>query len=320
MYNVINKLLTPNQWSRPQKALTLIKAIVIHWVANPMSTATGNRDYFESRKSGTLDYGSAHEVVDLNGDIVVCVPENEITYNCGSATYTQRCLNELGGSPNYCTYGIECTHTDWNGLMTSATYNTLVERCADLCIKFKLNPLLNLWTHQEVVGWKDCHRWFVNNPNEWALFKQRVADLMVTKITPQWMIDGFNYLYTAGFVKSPNHTVYEIVTMGTFASMINNYTDKFTTIEPISYLCKCGFFSLKPDGTPAYNHLATEQITINTFASMYKNRLKDFSIEDPIQFLTVKGFIGSAKNPVDLVTMGLIGAMFKNAITKGTKI
>jgi hypothetical protein len=40
--------------------------------------------------------------------------------------------------------------------------------------KFNLTEK-NLWTHKEVVGWKDCHKWFVDNPKEWEKFKALVG-------------------------------------------------------------------------------------------------------------------------------------------------
>jgi N-acetylmuramoyl-L-alanine amidase len=178
MAKIIQSFLTPSKLARPKKPLNQIKALVIHWVANPNSTAKANRDFFENKKykPDSDEYGSAHEVIDLNGDIVLCIPDNEVAYHTGSSTYTQQCLNQLGMLPNLCTYGIECTHVDVNGRMTDETYNSLVERCVVLCEKYKLNPLTDIWLHKEVVGWKDCHRWFVLNPKKWIEFKRLVAD------------------------------------------------------------------------------------------------------------------------------------------------
>jgi N-acetylmuramoyl-L-alanine amidase CwlA len=135
-----------------------------------------NRNYFENRKEGQKGYGSAHEIIDLNGDVIRCIPPNEIAYGAGSESYTKRALHYLGKYPNSCTYHIECTHIDDKGTMTEATYNILVQRCADLCKDFKLDPkpLGDLWLHQEVVGWKDCHRWFVQNPLKWHKFQEEV--------------------------------------------------------------------------------------------------------------------------------------------------
>lgn len=214
MYQIIEKWLTPNKYSRPQKPLNKIKGIVIHWVANPMSKAISNRNYFESKKYGTPnpktgkpDYCSAHEIIGLDGEIVKCVPYNEIVYAVGSNTYTQKALQELSSYPNDCTYNIECCHIDWSGKMNDKTYNTLVERCVDLCKQFNLNPYEDLWLHKEVVGWKDCHKWFVDNPDEWKLFKQKVSNIMNKKSKyfndiPEnfWNIDDIDKAYELGII------------------------------------------------------------------------------------------------------------------------
>ncbi|WP_165861153.1 N-acetylmuramoyl-L-alanine amidase family protein [Paenibacillus paeoniae] len=193
-YQIVERLLTPNKFSRPKLPIRTMKGIVIHWVANPMTSAKNNRDFFESRKGGLKSYGSAHEIIDLDGSVYVCIPKNEIAYHVGSnlpyttgvtQIYTSLTWDKLNTNssrhtkpyPNNCTYGIETTHLDRDGRMTDATYDTLVERCADLCKEFKLNPMTDIYLHQEVVGWKDCHRWFVNHPLEWIKFKQKVQEI-----------------------------------------------------------------------------------------------------------------------------------------------
>jgi len=47
-----NNYLTVNAHSRPGKKIRPIQGIVVHWVANLMSTALANRNYFESLKVG----------------------------------------------------------------------------------------------------------------------------------------------------------------------------------------------------------------------------------------------------------------------------
>lgn len=190
-YKVIENLLTPNPYSRPGSKLLKVKGIVIHWVANRNSTAIDNRNFFESRKNGMKGYGSAHEIIDLNGDVVVCIPKDEMAYHVGSPNpYTKEALEHLSPYPNNCTYGIECTHIDYNGKMSAETYATLVQRCADLIIEFGLEEAeIPLWMHKEIVGWKDCHRWFVNNPNEWKSFKEKVrgkVEEMKLKLEQPW--------------------------------------------------------------------------------------------------------------------------------------
>lgn len=171
---VQSEYLTPNPFSRPGTRLKRVKGIVIHWVANPKSTARNNRDFFERRKAGKSGYGSAHYIVCLDGSVVQCLPETEVGYHVGSKTYTDAAVTRLSRYPNDCTIGIECCHLDWDGRMTQETWRATVKLAAQLLKRYGLTAN-DLWLHKEVVGWKDCHRWFVKNPPEWARFKADVA-------------------------------------------------------------------------------------------------------------------------------------------------
>lgn len=88
--NIIPLLLTPNPYSHPQLPLNIITKLVIHWVANPGSSALATRNYFESLKSGKLGiFASSHYVIGLHGEIIQCIPDTEIAYHARSAnTYS----------------------------------------------------------------------------------------------------------------------------------------------------------------------------------------------------------------------------------------
>ena len=76
-------LLTPNPYSRPQKPLEEVRGIVVHYVANPCSTARENRSYFEQLKDQTGENAtsaSSHFVIGLEGEVVQCVPLTEVAY------------------------------------------------------------------------------------------------------------------------------------------------------------------------------------------------------------------------------------------------
>jgi hypothetical protein len=194
--------------------------------------------------------------------------------------------------------------------MTDATYKTLVERCADLCIKFKLNPLLNLWTHQEIVGWKKCPIFFCTNPNEWKLFKQKVADTVALKSIPQWQIDCVNWLLT-NKITTTYHATTEPVTMNLFGYMMNNYITRTPNIEPMKYLTEQGYIK-----SP---HEASEIITLQVFAFMMANR-KNEGTSTPIDYLLKRGFLTSPRDANEKLTFWLLGAMLKNVKDKGFTI
>lgn len=174
-YKVINDLLIPNRMSRPQSKMLGIRGICYHWVANPKSTAKNNRDYFNNLRNQTSRYASSHEIIGLDGEVIVCIPSNEVAYHAGAKKYTARANQLLAGSPNRYLYGIEVCHPDWNGKYNPTTYKTAVERGADLLIEFGLKPSKDtIWRHYDVTG-KDCPRYYVSNPREWDRLIQDIT-------------------------------------------------------------------------------------------------------------------------------------------------
>lgn len=170
-YEIIEKYLDVNPYSRSQKKLIDIKALVIHWVGNANSSAMANRNYFNNltevnRKRKTeeksLRYASAHEIIGLNGEVVLCVPPTEVAYHAGYKCESSIKKSVFGSkSPNYHSYGIETCHVDWEGNYSKETYNTLVNRLADLCFEFNLTEN-DILTHEDLTTghWKDCPRYF----------------------------------------------------------------------------------------------------------------------------------------------------------------
>ncbi|MDR0387249.1 MAG: N-acetylmuramoyl-L-alanine amidase [Treponema sp.] len=178
--NIQRDLLTVNPFSRPGKKLSTVKALVVHWVANPGTTAKQNRDYFESLKKQSLDnanarYASAHFIVGISGEVVQCIPSDETAYHVGAKRYTPEAITAFGHYPNNCTVGIELCHPKADGQFSTETLHAATELCALLCVQFSLDPLKDIWTHHGVTE-KVCPKWFVDHPDEFEDFKQGVAD------------------------------------------------------------------------------------------------------------------------------------------------
>jgi N-acetylmuramoyl-L-alanine amidase len=169
------KILTVNQFSRPGIPLQKIKGIVIHWVANPGTTALQNRNYFESLKGQNpkgdqklLRWASAHFVIGLEGEVIQCLLENEVGYHVGAQTYTPRSLKELSNYPNNCTLGIELCHTNWEGEFTEKTLAAAKMLLLELCERYTLG-MGNIYRHFDITG-KECPRYFVQHADKWAKF------------------------------------------------------------------------------------------------------------------------------------------------------
>ena len=104
--------LTIKEYSRPGTKPDGINYIVIHYLANPMTTAQQNHDYFESLKDLQNMSMSANYVIGLEGEIIQCVPDDEIAY--------------ASNSENHDSISIENCQKDCSGKFTEATDTSLV--------------------------------------------------------------------------------------------------------------------------------------------------------------------------------------------------
>ena len=64
---LIVELLDINEYSRPGTALEKVNGIVVHYTANPGTTAEQNRGYFEGLAQSGETYASSHFVIGLSG-------------------------------------------------------------------------------------------------------------------------------------------------------------------------------------------------------------------------------------------------------------
>ena len=155
------KLLTPNEYSRPELPLEEVKGIVVHYVANPCSTALENRNYFESLKyqwGNNATSVSSHFVIGLEGEVIQCVPLNEVAY--------------ASNNRNSDTISIECCHPDTTGKFYDSTYTSLVNLSAYLCREFELEAK-DVIRHYDVTG-KACPKYFVDHEEKWEQFHEDV--------------------------------------------------------------------------------------------------------------------------------------------------
>lgn len=154
------QLLPINKYSRSGKALETVKGIVVHYTANPGTTARQNRDYFAGLAETGETSASSHFVVGLSGEIVQCIPCNEIAY--------------ASNNRNKDTISIECCIEDETGKFNDDTYQSLVKLVTWLMGRYDLN-VDDVIRHYDVTG-KNCPKYFVENPKAWEQFKMDLVD------------------------------------------------------------------------------------------------------------------------------------------------
>ncbi len=157
---VAQEFLTLNQWSRPGRPLEEVNGVVLHYIGNPGTSAMANRNYFNSLADGSLQtYASSHFIVGLEGEVIQCVPLDEIAY--------------ASNTRNDDTISVEACHPDETGVYRAATYRRVVELTAWLCREFRLDPAKDVIRHYDVTG-KLCPLYYVENEEAW---EQLLADI-----------------------------------------------------------------------------------------------------------------------------------------------
>lgn len=159
--------LTPNEYSRPQTQLRKINGIVVHYTANPGTSAENNRSYFESLKWKHTTYASSHFIIGLEGEVIQCIPLTEISY--------------ASNDRNKDTISIECCHEDDTGIFNEKTYASLVSLTAALCKEYGLDKE-DVIRHYDVTG-KLCPLYYVEHEDAWMAFRDDVEAEM-NQVTP----------------------------------------------------------------------------------------------------------------------------------------
>lgn len=152
------QLLTVNDYSRPGEPLEQVHAIVIHYTANPGTTAQQNRDYFEGLKDSHITSASSHFVIGLEGEIIQCIPCNEVAY--------------ASNERNHDSIAIECCIEDDTGKFNPDTYRSLVHLTAWLCGRYDLTAT-DVIRHYDITG-KLCPKYYVEHEEAWTQFREDV--------------------------------------------------------------------------------------------------------------------------------------------------
>ena len=154
--------LTPNEYSRPGEALPEVTNIFVHYTANPGTSAAQNRSYFEQQKDMHEASVSAHFIIGYEGEIIQCIPLDEIAY----AVQTR----------NYDSVSIECCYKDWDGSFTQETYDSLIALLAWLTDIYDLETE-DILRHYDCGG-KKCPLYYTDHPDAWERLKEDVAEAM----------------------------------------------------------------------------------------------------------------------------------------------
>lgn len=151
-----------NEYSRPGTKLEGVNAIVIHYTGNPGTTAEQHRRYYAKLANTHERSVSSHFVVGSDGDVVQCVPTDEVAY--------------ASNDRNSDTLSIEVCHEDSTGKFSDDAYDKTVKLTAYLLKEFRLGED-GIIRHYDVTG-KICPKYYVENEAAWLKFKSDVMEVL----------------------------------------------------------------------------------------------------------------------------------------------
>lgn len=157
----ITDYLTPNEYSRPGDAIDEVKNIFVHYTANPGTSAAQNRSYFEQLKDTHERSASAHFIIGYDGEIIQCIPLDEIAY----AVQTR----------NYDSISIECCYLEENGDFTPETEESLIKLLVYLLQIYGLDSE-DILRHYDCGG-KKCPLYYVEHEEAWEELKKEVKQI-----------------------------------------------------------------------------------------------------------------------------------------------
>lgn len=173
----ITEMLVNNKTVRPYRALKEIRGLVVHYVGCSCRSARQLRNALQnSTREASYQYCIDYD----SGEIIRCLPEEEEAWHVGASEslYTAQKRKICGSeNPNRYLVGIECCVPSIQDCEPSAVQRkALAEFCADF-LKRRGMSTDKLYLHHDIVE-KNCHKWFVEHPDDWLKFKGEVLALM----------------------------------------------------------------------------------------------------------------------------------------------
>lgn len=147
-----------NPYSRPGEELPAVNNVFVHYTANPGTDAMQNRSYFANLAQTQETSASAHFVIGYEGEIVQCIPLEEIAYAVKGR--------------NYDSVSIECCYLEESGKFTQATYDSLIRLTTWLLGKYELDETAVKRHYDE--GGKNCPKYYVEHEEAWEMLVQDI--------------------------------------------------------------------------------------------------------------------------------------------------
>lgn len=160
--NIEDRVITINEMTRPGENLKKVKKIILSSTNLKNVSAVKCRNDIERLKYQAENYLSYHYIIDLDGNIVRCVPEDEISYSTNKFDIDSESIS------------IAIVEDAENNISIKS-FNSQMELIKMLCEKFLLDPLEDILILYDITGSRKP-RYYLDNKYKLESLKRKISD------------------------------------------------------------------------------------------------------------------------------------------------
>lgn len=138
-----------NEMTRTVEKIKKVENIILHSIGNVNTTLKMCKKEIDNLSNEGNVYFSLHYIIDKEGNILNCIPEDEISLSCRKIDI------------NYYAISIGCIPCDESGKFSKKTIDSLVTLTSSLCKKYNLEKK-NILRHYDITL-KRCPMYYVDN-------------------------------------------------------------------------------------------------------------------------------------------------------------
>ena len=168
---ITDKLIPAGKYNRPGTKSTP-KRICVHYTGDCGASADRLALFFTDNAAART---SSHYIVGINGEIIRCIPDNEIAY--------------AAANQNANTIHIEVCYKDKTGKFEEKSISALNELVLYLMDKYKIGAS-NVVRHYDLTG-KHCPAYYVD-ANRWAALHERITTKPTAKKLYRVQVGAFS--------------------------------------------------------------------------------------------------------------------------------
>ncbi len=160
--NIENRFLTKNEMTRSCEPIKNVKRIILCGSNIKNVSSLKYRNYIDNFRFKDETYLSFHYIIDLNGNIIRCIPEEEISWSTNLFDIDSSSISLLILTDEYDNISID-------------SFNSQVKVIRELCEKYLLDPLEDVILNNGITGRRNPS-YYLDNTYKFEKLRKQISE------------------------------------------------------------------------------------------------------------------------------------------------